>query len=84
MLPYACSDLPWDGFGSCKALMSSVLSTSLLCRSLAWEGLADSVALVTFVNPVRIWFFLVRFAIARNFGKTPDCEFASIHKYHLD
>ena len=39
---------------------------------------------VTFVNPVPIWFFLVRFAIARNFGEPPDCEFASIHKYHLD
>ena len=39
---------------------------------------------VTFVNPVPIWFFLVRFAIARNSGEPPDCEFASIHKYHLD
>ena len=47
-LPSACSDVPSDGFGSCKALTFSVQSTSLLWSLARFSGFCGSAWLCHF------------------------------------
>ena len=64
--------LPWDGFGSCTALMFSVQSILLHCRSLEWAGSVVFVALSLSSILCLFWFFLLRLAIVRNSGNLPN------------
>ena len=72
--------LPWDGFGSCTALMFSVQSILLHCRSLKWAG--SMVFLALSLSSI-LCLFGSSFSVSLS-AVTPNYKLASLHKYHLD